>query len=72
MENYSIRRAAGFAALLAAAALIALGAADYAKADVSAAGAGPSISTPVCHDVFSHQSGAPQVDHHQCAPLILE
>ena len=44
--NNSLGRAFGFAALLAAPALIVLGVAGFGKADPSVADTGPSISAP--------------------------
>jgi hypothetical protein len=65
MNAYTCRRAAIFAALLAAPALIALGAADTSKADAAATNTGPTVSH---HEAFPQQHNTPQpgtsVHHH--------
>jgi hypothetical protein len=66
--NAITRRVAATAALLAAPALIALGTAVASQADTSITNNGPSISSPVHHDAFPHQSNTPQpgtsIHHH--------
>ncbi|MDT5153185.1 MAG: hypothetical protein QOI01_4918 [Mycobacterium sp.] len=62
------RRIAATAALLAAPALIALGTAAASQADTAITNNGPSISTPVHHDAFPHQSNTPKPgtpEHHR-------
>ena len=64
------RRIAATAALLAAPALIALGTATASYADPGVVNHGPSISHPVEHAAFPHQSnfdkpGTPEHHHHQ-------
>ena len=68
--NTISRRIAATAALLAAPALIALGAATMSHADTAVTTNGPSISAPVQHPAFPHQSnmpkpGTPVHHHHQ-------
>jgi hypothetical protein len=66
--NVTTRRAATFAALLAAPGLIALGAAGVSTADASVANHGPSVSAPSHHDAFPQQHNIPRpgtsVHHH--------
>ena len=64
--NVSRRIAAGFA-LVAAPALIALGAATASHADTAVANNGPSLSAPAQHSAFPNQDNMPQpgtVEHH--------
>jgi hypothetical protein len=66
--NTISRRIAATAALLAAPALIALGTATSSHADTAVTTNGPSISAPVQHPAFPHQSNVPKpgtsVHHH--------
>lgn len=66
--NTITRRIAATAALLAAPALIALGTATMSYADTAVTNNGPSISAPVQHPAFPHQSNVPKpgtsVHHH--------
>lgn len=65
--NVITRRVAAAAALLAAPALIALGTAAAGQAAPSVANDGPSVSSPVHHDAFPHQSNTPKpgtAEHH--------
>jgi hypothetical protein len=66
--NTITRRIAATAALLAAPALIALGTATASHADTAVTTNGPSISAPVQHPAFPHQTNTPQpgtsVHHH--------
>jgi hypothetical protein len=66
--NTITRRIAATAALLAAPALIALGTAAASHADTAVTTNGPSISAPVQHPAFPHQSNMPKpgtsVHHH--------
>jgi hypothetical protein len=68
--NAITRRIAVTAALLAAPALIALGTATMSHADTAVTTNGPSISAPVQHPAFPHQTNMPQLGssvhhHHQ-------
>jgi hypothetical protein len=66
--NAITRRIAATAALFAAPALIALGTATMSHADTTVRYNGPSISAPVQHPAFPHQTNSPQpgtsVHHH--------
>ena len=65
-----IRRLASGAVLAAAAAVIALGAANVSHADTTVNNPGPSMSAPDLHPAFPHQSNTPRPGtsthhHHQ-------
>jgi hypothetical protein len=69
MNDVDRRRVLAAFFLLAAPALIALGAMDMAgaKADATVGNHGPSISTPAHHDAFPQQHNTPQPgtsEHH--------
>jgi hypothetical protein len=66
--NASIRRIAAGVAMIAAPALIALGTATASHADSAVTTNGPSISHPVHHPAFPHQSNFPKPgtpEHHR-------
>ena len=66
--NAITSRIAAATALLAAPALIALGTAAMSHADTAVANNGPSISAPVKHPAFPHQSNTPKPgtpEHHR-------
>jgi hypothetical protein len=58
--NTITRRIAAGAALLTAPALIALGTATSSHADTTVRYNGPSISAPVQHPAFPHQTNMPK------------
>jgi hypothetical protein len=60
--------AAATAALLAAPALIALGTATASHADAAVTNNGPSISAPVQHPAFPHQTNTPPARHLGASP----
>jgi hypothetical protein len=66
--NAITRRIAAATALLAAPALIALGTATMSHADTAVTNNGPSISAPVQHPAFPHQTNMPKPgtpEHHR-------